>query len=95
MWTLDGEFIRPLLAQPEGAVPLHSRQYHALPEIYVQDSSLELCWTRVVRAGGGISGTRVLGWISPGHEGFSIDYADDWETAERLVAAGEVTLESP
>jgi N-acylneuraminate cytidylyltransferase len=95
MWSLDGDYVRPLLEQPAGEVPLHSRQFHALPEVYVQDSSLEVCWTRVVREGGGISGARVLGWISPGHEGFSIDYPDDWEIAERLIAAGDVELLEP
>lgn len=92
MWTLDGEFLEPLMASPDGEVPLHSRQYHALPEVYAQDSSLELSWTRVVRAGGGIAGSRVLAWISPGHEGFAIDYPDDWDAAERLIAGGVVRL---
>jgi len=92
MWTLEGEFIDPLLPMPEGEVPLHSRQFHVLPEVYVQDSSLELSWTRVVRGGGGISGQRVLAWISPGREGFSIDYPDDWDVVERLIAGREVHL---
>jgi CMP-N,N'-diacetyllegionaminic acid synthase len=92
MWTLDGDFVVPLLPQPEGEVALHSRQFHALPEVYVQDSSLELAWTRVVRDGGGISGTRVLAWFPPGSEGFSIDYPDDWEQAERLIARGSTSM---
>jgi CMP-N,N'-diacetyllegionaminic acid synthase len=88
MWTLEGEFIVPLLPQPAGEVPTHSRQFHALPDVYVQDSSLELSWTRVVRVGGGISGTRVLAWFPPDHEGFSIDYPEDWNRAEELLATG-------
>lgn len=95
MWTLEGDFARPLLPSPAGEVPLHSRQHQALPEVWVQDSSLEVSRTAVVRGGGGISGTEVLAWRSPGREGFSIDYPDDWELAERLVAAGEVELVAP
>ena len=30
------------------ACPTHSRQYQALPEVYVQNSSLEIAWTRAV-----------------------------------------------
>jgi N-acylneuraminate cytidylyltransferase len=92
MWRLEGDRARPLLPSPDGEVPLHSRQYQALPEVYVQDSSLEVSWTRVVRTGGGIAGTEVLAWVSQGHEGFSIDYPDDWEAAERLVGDGAVEV---
>jgi len=73
-------------------VPLHSRQYQALPEVYVQDSSLEIAWTRVTDGGLQIAGDRVLGHMSEGLEGFSIDYPDDWERAELAVTAGDATL---
>jgi CMP-N,N'-diacetyllegionaminic acid synthase len=92
MWTLDGELLQPLLAQPDGEVPLHSRQYQALPEVYVQDSSLEIAWTHVTESGLHIAGERVLGMVSQGWEGFSIDYPDDWERAEAAIARGEVSL---
>ena len=91
MWTMDGAFMRPLLPQPEG-VPLHSRQYKALPEVFVQDSSLEIAWTRVVTEDDDIAGRRIVPLVSEGVEGFSIDYPDDWERAERLAATGEGTL---
>ena len=92
MWVIEGELMRPLLPQPEG-VPYHSRQFAALPEVYVQDSSLEIAWTRVAQAqDGSIAGARVVPWVSEGAEGFSIDYPDDWELAERLVASGEAVL---
>jgi CMP-N,N'-diacetyllegionaminic acid synthase len=96
MWTIgDDGMASPLLSSPPGEVPGHSRQYHALPVVYVQDSSLEVSWTRVARGGGGISGTRVIAWLSPGEEGFSIDYPDDWPVAERLLAEGSATLVAP
>ena len=38
----------PFMAQTPGEVPTHSRQTAALPEVYVQDSSLEIAWTRIV-----------------------------------------------
>jgi N-acylneuraminate cytidylyltransferase len=86
MWVLDGELVRPLLPQPAGETPLHSRQYQALPKIYVQNSSLEIAWSRVLDGPlPTISGERVAPLLAEGAEGFSIDYPDDFERAERLV----------
>lgn len=85
MWVLDGATMRPLLPQTAGEVPTHSRQTAALPEVYVQDSSLEIAWTRIV-ADGEIAGRTVVPFHPEGHEGFSIDYPDDMERAEQLAA---------
>ncbi len=93
MWTVDGDLLEPLLPQPEGETPLHSRQYHALPEVWVQNSSLELAWSRVLHdALPTISGRRVAPFFTEGAEGLSIDYPEDVERAERLVASGEAAL---
>ena len=93
MWTVDGDLIAPLLPQPEGETPLHSRQYAALPQVYVQNSSLEIAWTHVLRdEPPTISGRRVAPFFTEGAEGFSIDYPDDVVAAERLLARGEVVL---
>jgi CMP-N,N'-diacetyllegionaminic acid synthase len=85
MWVRDGEYIRPLLPQPEGEVPTHSRQTATLPEVLVQDSSLEIAWTSIV-ADGEIAGSRVVPFFPDGEEGLSIDYPDDLERAQRLAA---------
>lgn len=93
MWTIEGELMEPLLPQPEGETPLHSRQYQALPKVYAQNSSLELAWSRVLDDPvPTISGQRVAPFFTQGAEGFSIDYQDDVELAERMVARGEVKL---
>ncbi len=93
MWTLAGELLEPLLLQPAGETPLHSRQYQALPKVYAQNSSLELAWSRVLDDPvPTISGSRVAPFFTGGAEGFSIDYPDDIERAERMLAAGEATL---
>jgi N-acylneuraminate cytidylyltransferase len=85
MWTVDGELMHPLLPQPEG-VPMHSRQYKSLPEVYVQSSSLEIAWTRVAIEHGSIAGERVAPFFADDLENFSIDYEDDWAFAEELAA---------
>jgi CMP-N,N'-diacetyllegionaminic acid synthase len=91
MWILDSEFMKPLLEQPEG-VPLHSSQYQALPTVYVQNSSLEIAWTRVLDELGDIAGKRVLPFFTDPLEGFSIDYPEDFEVAEQKIARGEAKL---
>jgi CMP-N,N'-diacetyllegionaminic acid synthase len=91
MWTIDGELMAPLLAQPD-AVPLHSRQYKALPPVYVQSSSLEIAWTRVVIDHDSISGERVAPFFGDELESFSIDYPDDWRLAEDLAARNRESL---
>jgi len=91
MWVLEGSLMRPLLPQPDGEVPTHSRQTAALPEVWVQDSSVEIAWTRIV-AEGEIAGRRVVPFETVGAEGFSIDYPDDWEAAERIAAQDPALL---
>ena len=86
MWVLRGELMEPLLPQTPGEVPTHSRQTAVLPEVYVQDSSLELARTAIV-ARGEIAGDRVVPFFCEGVEGLSIDYPDEFEQAERLAAA--------
>lgn len=95
MWVLDGDLMRPLLPQPDGETPLHSRQYQALPKVYAQNSSLEIAWARVLADPvPTISGQRVAPFFTEGWEGFSIDYPADVEAAKQLVANGE-PLPSP
>jgi CMP-N,N'-diacetyllegionaminic acid synthase len=86
MWRIEGDVMVPFMAQTPGEVPTHSRQTAALPEVYVQDSSLEIAWTRIV-ADGEIAGRRVVPFFCEGHEGLSIDYPDDLAAAEALAAA--------
>jgi CMP-N,N'-diacetyllegionaminic acid synthase len=82
MWVVHGEdLMTPLLPQPE-ELPFHSRQYAALPPVHVQNSSLEIAWTRVVAEDGTIAGRRVAPFFTDELEGFSIDYPDDVERAE-------------
>jgi N-acylneuraminate cytidylyltransferase len=95
MWVLDGELMRPFVERPDEGTPWHSLQYASLPEVYVQNSSLEIAWTRVLRDDRSIAGHRVAPFPTEGWEGFSIDYPEDVERAERAVVAGEAELPTP
>ena len=91
MWVIEGDLMRPLLPQRPGEVPTHSRQYKSLPEVYVQNSSLEIAWTRIT-ADNEIAGERVVPFLTDAVEGFTIDYEADWDQAERLVESGAARL---
>jgi N-acylneuraminate cytidylyltransferase len=92
MWILEGKTMRPLLEQSHLSVAWHAGQYQALPPIYVQNSALEIAWTRVVSQTGTREGRVVAPYLTEGHEGFNIDDEEDWERARRLLDAGEVKL---
>jgi CMP-N,N'-diacetyllegionaminic acid synthase len=96
MWTLDdgGRTMRPLLDQSHLEVAWHAGQYQALPEIYVQNSALEIAWTRVVAETGTREGSVVAPFFTQGHEGFNVDDEEDWERAGRLLASGAAALPS-
>jgi CMP-N,N'-diacetyllegionaminic acid synthase len=94
MWLLDerGKTMRPLLDQAHLDVAWHAGQYQALPEVYVQNSALEMAWTRVVSETGTREGRVVAPFFTEGYEGFNVDDEEDWERAERLVEAGAASL---
>jgi CMP-N,N'-diacetyllegionaminic acid synthase len=92
MWVLEGRTMRPLLDQAHLDVAWHAGQYQALPPVYVQNSALEMAWTRVVSQTGTREGRVVAPFLTQGHEGFNIDDEEDWEWARRLLDAGEAGL---
>jgi N-acylneuraminate cytidylyltransferase len=101
MWLIRGNLMDPLLPAHrqmdilgcrQGSTPWHSSQYQALPEVYVQNASLEIAWTRVALEGGTIAGERVMPFLTEGYEGFDVNYPFDWAYAEELVRTGAARL---
>ena len=89
MWTLENGVITPLMPWTRAdGVPGHSCPTQSLPVTYVQNSSLEMAWTANVEVHGTIHGRKVAPFFTEGHEGFTLDYPEDWERAERLVNTG-------
>jgi CMP-N,N'-diacetyllegionaminic acid synthase len=82
MWSIEGDRLHPLLEQPEREIPWHSRQYQDLPRVYVQNSSLEIAWTRTALEMNSIAGIDIAPFLTNQLEGFSIDYEHDWIAAE-------------
>ena len=94
MWTIDegGRTMTPLLDQSHLDVAWHAGQYQALPRVYVQNSALEIAWTRVVEEPGTREGRVLAPFLTEGYEGFNLDDEEDWARSEALLAAGAVSL---
>jgi len=92
MWVVRGKRMMPLLPLSPPEQPWHSSQYQSLPEVYVQNASLEIAWTRVVFDGRTIAGNVLMPFFTQGYEGFDVNQPIDWQIAEELVRNGEARL---
>jgi len=92
MWVVRGRRMFPLLPFGTQKQPWHSCQYPSLPEVYVQNASLEIAWTRVVCDQRTIAGSTVMPFFTEGHEGFDVNSAYDWALAQTMVQGGEARL---
>ncbi|HVO83565.1 MAG TPA: acylneuraminate cytidylyltransferase family protein [Syntrophobacteria bacterium] len=92
MWVVRGKRLLPLLPLGPAEQPWHSSQYQSLPEVYVQNASLEIARSRVVSEGRTIAGTVLMPFLTQGHEGFDVNNPYDWDLAEHLVRKGMARL---
>ena len=84
MWYLRGSRLFPLLMSPEDK-PWHSQQTQSLPEVWVQNASLEIANTRMMFDTKTIAGTNVEPFFTIGNEGFDINEPWDFIRAEYLI----------
>ena len=92
MWVIRSKRMTPLLPLSPPEQPWHSSQYQSLPEVYVQNASLEIAWTRVVINERTIAGNVVMPFFTEGYEGFDVNNSYDWNLAEHLVENGQAQL---
>jgi len=92
MWVVRGKRMLPLLPMGPAEQPWHSSQYPSLPEVYVQNASLEIARTGVVDEEKTIAGNVVMPFITRNFEGFDVNSNYDWELAEHLVKTGQAKL---
>lgn len=92
MWVVRGKRMMPLLPLSPSEQPWHSSQYQSLPEVYVQNASLEIAWTRVVFEGRTIAGNVLMPFFTHGYEGFDVNRPYDWRLAEELLQNGQASL---
>jgi N-acylneuraminate cytidylyltransferase len=92
MWVVRGRRMVPLLPLGPPSQPWHSSQYQALPEVFVQNASLEIAWTRVPLEDKTIAGNVVMPFFTEGYEGSDINQPRDWHVLEALIKNGEARL---
>jgi len=92
MWVVRGRRMLPLLPFGPADQPWHSSQYPSLPEVYVQNASLEIAWSRVVVEGRTIAGQVVMPFLTCDAEGFDVNQPHDWSLAEHMVRNGTARL---
>ena len=92
MWVVRGGRMLPLLPFGPAAQPWHSSQYPSLPEIFVQNASLEIAWTSVVTEQHTVAGNTIMPFFTDGYEGFDVNSNYDWSLAEELVRRKEARL---
>lgn len=93
-WTISNSYLHPVMPLIRGSTgaPGHSSQYASLPEVYIQNGSLEMAWSKMAWETGSIAGEVIRAFITEGAEGFDLNTPYDWEIAERMIASGEAVL---
>lgn len=92
MWVVKNNLMYPLIPFSGESQPWHSMQYAALPQIYVQNASLEIAWSRVVTETHTISGNVISPFLTTLEEGLDVNEEFDWWKAEYLLAKGLAML---
>ena len=94
MWKIKGNNLYPIFKGKIEDTPYHSSQYSVLPEIYVQNASLEIAWAKVPFEYNSISGDLITPFISKDYEGFDINHLEDWIIAAHYLDKGTLSLPS-
>jgi len=92
MWVLRGKRMFPLLPLSPPDRPWHSIQHPDLPEVYIQNASLEIALSKTVFETKTIAGHSIMPFLTKGYEGFDINNPFDWWRAEYLIKSGSATL---
>jgi CMP-N,N'-diacetyllegionaminic acid synthase len=92
MWVIRGNLMHPLFAFGPQDQPWHSSQYPTLPEIYVQNASLEIAWSRVALDDRTIAGETIMPFLTVEDEGIDVNNKYDWAIVEQMIEAGDAKL---
>lgn len=92
MWVVRDKRMFPLLPLSPAEQPWHSSQYQSLPEVFVQNASLEIAWCSVVFDKHTIAGDVVMPFFTKDYEGFDVNYPADWTQAETMIKDGVAAL---
>mgnify|MGYP001596484585 FL=1 len=92
MWVVREKTMYPLL--PAGPVdpPWHSSPTQNLPQVYIQNASLEMASLEAFNRTKTISGWKIQAFFTDSLEGYDLNSEYDWEIAKKLIRDGEVNL---
>jgi len=92
MWRIKGDHLVPLLSvQPDG-LDWFSLPTQSLPEVWVQNASLEIAFSRCVLESESISGNRIAPFKTVFPEGIDINSEFDFARAKMIVDEGLFSL---
>ena len=81
MWTLIQNYIIPFVLKKKLKQPLHNLQFQSLPKLFIQNASLEISKTKVIKLYRTITGKKIVPFFTKGKEGFDINYPIDFKNA--------------
>ncbi|MEN8243232.1 MAG: acylneuraminate cytidylyltransferase family protein [Chloroflexota bacterium] len=92
MWTIAEDGVMNPLVKTEFE-EAYNMPRQALPQVYWQTGYVDAAWSKTILEKQSMTGERILPLeIEPG-DWVDIDSPDDWKRAERLITAGEITLD--
>ena len=91
MWTIDNMHLNPLLPFYRNNVPWHSSQSCSLPEVFVQNASLEISHVKNVFEKNTITGNTIMAFLTVDFEGFDINTELDFSFGEYLAKMHQAT----
>lgn len=86
MWRVSGNLLIPVLPVQPSGVDWFSSPTQTLPEVWVQNASLEIAYTRCVTEMHSISGHRIRAFKTEGFEGLDLNSERDLRDLRELVS---------
>ena len=84
MWRLQGKFIKPILNLKILNQPSYNNQFRSLPNVYIQNASLEISKKKVIKKYKTICGKKIIPFFTNEIEGFDINYISDLNQAKKI-----------
>jgi N-acylneuraminate cytidylyltransferase len=92
MWRIVNDRLVPVMARPDSGVDWFSSPTQTLPEVWVQNASLEIAHVRCVLNDHSITGKAILPFKTKFPEGFDINRPEDISRIEGLVSQSPESL---
>lgn len=93
MWLVKDNRMRPVMENPvKDGIEWFSTPMQVLPQIFAQNSSLEIAKCVIPLQTNSISGTNIIPFETSGFEGYDINTEKDWIYAEYLIKYKKVRL---